>query len=85
MKTVIFNVIYLLIRYLHVDCPSLTNITNGMVETLDDLSTGQNATYTCHPGYDIIGYLTRTCQENGSWSGSEPVCQIKGKLSDILR
>ena len=71
--------------FLHKDCPSLTNITNGMVETLHGLSTGQIATYTCNPGYDIIGDLTRTCQENGSWSGSEPFCQIKGNVSDISR
>ena len=68
-----------------VDCPSLNNITHGMVETPYGLSTGQNATYTCNHGYDIIGDRIRTCTENGNWSGSEPYCQIKGKLSDISR
>ncbi len=31
-------------------------------------------TYSCNTGYTRSGDQTRTCQANGDWSGSEPVC-----------
>ncbi|NWI21962.1 SRPX2 protein, partial [Crypturellus soui] len=30
--------------------------------------------YTCLPGYQLEGDRSRTCMEDGRWSGSEPVC-----------
>ena len=30
--------------------------------------------FTCNTGYEITGSHTRTCQSNGSWSGSDVVC-----------
>ncbi|XP_068719978.1 sushi, von Willebrand factor type A, EGF and pentraxin domain-containing protein 1-like [Montipora capricornis] len=30
----------------------------------------------CDPGYKLVGDLTRTCQADGSWTGSQPTCQI---------
>jgi len=29
----------------------------------------------CDPGYKLVGDLTRTCQADGKWSGSQPTCQ----------
>ena len=31
----------------------------------------------CDPGYKLVGDLTRTCQADGSWTGSQPTCQSK--------
>lgn len=31
----------------------------------------------CHPGYKLVGDLTRKCQADGTWSGIEPTCQRK--------
>ncbi|XP_065942028.1 clotting factor C-like [Magallana gigas] len=40
------------------------------------LSVGDNVTYTCKNGHRLAaGNLTRICQENGSWSGEEPICK----------
>ena len=30
---------------------------------------------TCNTGYELTGSDTRTCQSNGSWSGSDGVCR----------
>ena len=59
-------------------CLSLKNPSNGTVTCPrgDDAapSTGDICTYTCNTGYKLIGSHTRTCQSNGSWSGSVPMC-----------
>ena len=33
--------------------------------------------FTCNTGYELTGSDTRTCQSDGSWSGSETSC-IRG-------
>ena len=30
--------------------------------------------FTCNTDYELTGSDTRTCQSDGSWSGSETVC-----------
>ena len=30
---------------------------------------------TCNTGYELTGSDTRTCQSNGSWSGTVTVCR----------
>ena len=57
-----------------VNCGNIPMITNGAV----DISGGTNykctAVYTCDTGYVLTGNVTRTCQEDANWSGSEPTC-----------
>ena len=36
---------------------------------------GDTCSFTCNTGYELIGSDTRTCQSNGSWSGSDAVCR----------
>ena len=31
--------------------------------------------FTCNTGYELTGSDTRTCQSDGSWSGSNSVCR----------
>ena len=44
--------------------------------------------FTCNTGYELTGSDIRTCQSNGSWSGSDDVCRrgelISVKVSIIL-
>ena len=35
---------------------------------------GSRATYTCRSELKLVGSSTRTCLPDGSWSGSEPIC-----------
>ncbi|XP_031134127.1 CUB and sushi domain-containing protein 3-like isoform X1 [Sander lucioperca] len=45
----------------------------------DDVTVGHNVTFMCQPGYVIIGgdnAVTRTCTNNGTWSGTMPACQV---------
>ena len=36
---------------------------------------GDTCSFTCNTGYELTGSDTRTCQSNGSWSGSETMCR----------
>ena len=58
-----------------VECGTLTNPTNGQVSHTGRTTFRQTATYSCDRGYDLVGNSTRTCQANGVWSGSIPICQ----------
>ena len=61
-----------------VSCPSLDNPSNGMVSCSlgeDGVpSCEDTCSFTCDTGYDLTGSDTRTCQCNGSWSGSIVMC-----------
>ena len=58
-----------------VDCGTLPDPANGQVSHTAGTKFGQTATYSCNPGYHLMGYSTHTCQATGVWSGSEPTCQ----------
>ncbi|XP_053558647.1 sushi, von Willebrand factor type A, EGF and pentraxin domain-containing protein 1 [Bombina bombina] len=42
---------------------------------LSDYFYGTHILYTCNNGYEVLGTPVLTCQEDGSWNGSAPVCQ----------
>lgn len=56
-----------------VDCGSLANVTNGQVSFITTFG-GSVANYTCNRRHRLCGAESRTCQSNGSWSGSPPDC-----------
>ncbi|XP_078581988.1 E-selectin-like [Branchiostoma floridae x Branchiostoma japonicum] len=56
-------------------CPTLTPPSNGDVQS-DSNNLGAVATFTCNPGYNIVGDSTLTCQTDLSWSGSSPTCTV---------
>uniref|UniRef100_H3C0K8 Sushi domain-containing protein n=1 Tax=Tetraodon nigroviridis TaxID=99883 RepID=H3C0K8_TETNG len=52
----------------------------------DDFTVGHNVTFTCQPGYAMMGGnnpVTRTCTNNSTWSGTLPTCQAR--VLSILR
>jgi len=63
-------------------CPLLTDPNNGVMTcSLGDErvpSYKDTCSFTCNTGYLITGSDTRTCQSDGSWSGSDTMCR-KGK------
>ena len=64
-----------LILLASVDCGTLTNPAYGQVGHTAGTTFGQEASYTCNPGYNLVGGSSRTCQATGVWSGSAPNCQ----------
>ena len=62
-----------------VNCLSLTDPNNGIINCSlgDDNITSYEDTcsFTCDTGYELTGSDTRTCQSDGSWSGSDAICQ----------
>ena len=77
----------LLYCYTAIECPSIT-LTNGMVAYAADnsppFSLGTVATYTCSPGFALVGDMTRTCMDDdqadivGVWSGVASSCEGNG-------
>ena len=55
-------------------CDDLTPPANGDVNQPGN-SVGTVATYTCNDDFELIGDDMRTCQEDGKWSGADPVCK----------
>ena len=77
---------------LHLDaliCEELSPPDNGEISVApgpNSLSRGLGsvATYSCDPGYGLVGQTTRTCEDTnggtvitGIWSGTPPYCQSK--------
>ena len=60
-------------------CPPLTDPNNGVIicSLGDDgvPSYEDTCSFTCNTGYELTGSDTRTCQTDGSWSGSQTICQ----------
>ena len=59
-----------------INCGNLQNPLFGKV-VLTGTTFGSSATYSCQRGYILVGWSTRTCQDNGQWSGVAPVCRSK--------
>ena len=56
-----------------IDCGHPGTPKNGRIDIgstlLDDI-----VRYDCVTGYRLVGPDTRTCQNNGEWSGEDPRC-----------
>ena len=57
-----------------VDCGELSDPLNGSVSQTGRAA-GDNATYTCRQGYNLIGENFRTCSQLGEWMEEAPICQ----------
>ena len=59
-------------------CSPLFDPTNGMIMTTSSRLSGSTATYTCNSGFEIFdltpGVNVRTCESDGTWSGSAQRC-----------
>ena len=63
---------------LPVTCPIFGDLVSGMVNCIvgddSDLNPGDTCTFTCNDGYMISGSTNRTCQNDGTWNGSNAMC-----------
>ena len=48
---------------------------------------GDTATYTCNTGFELIGPMTRTCEETGpgeaDWDEDAPICRRMFQLVSV--
>ena len=66
-------------------CSVLISPENGMIrcsimENNTVPSYEDACSFTCNTGYELTGSDTRTCQSNGSWSGSDVMCSRGNQL-----
>ena len=59
-----------------IDCGDLDDPIYGQVQ-LDGTTEGSKARYSCDDGFILRGDRVRKCQNNGKWSGQEPICESK--------
>ena len=45
---------------------------------------GDNCSFSCNTGYELTGNNTRTCQSDGTWSGSDIMC-VRGTYIQYRR
>ncbi|CAI8000473.1 Sushi, von Willebrand factor type A, EGF and pentraxin domain-containing protein 1, partial [Geodia barretti] len=57
-----------------IECEDLQSPENGLVIVPSRLP-GSTATYSCNTSFNLIGSQTRSCLNNGFWSGVVPICQ----------
>lgn len=71
-----FDDVLLLAHIIAILCEELESPENGLVDVPNRLP-GSTATYYCSEGYNLVGSRTRSCQNNGFWTGVTPFCQRK--------
>ena len=42
------------------------------------------AAYSCDPGYEVMGDMTRTCDSADNWSGTNTTCEGENVLKLIF-
>ena len=60
-------------------CDDLSAPANGEIQSCSSGRVGvgyegDTCSFTCNTGYELTGGDTRTCQSDGSWSGTDNVC-----------
>ena len=55
------------------NCDRLIPPANGEIRYIGS-GFGSIARYSCFPGYELVGSVSRTCKSDGFWSGQAPVC-----------
>ena len=59
--------------FLSGDC-GVTHAPPNAKMYISGTTVGHTVTFNCTTGYKIIGSSSRTCQNSGQWSGSQPHC-----------
>ncbi|XP_065899833.1 uncharacterized protein [Dysidea avara] len=63
-----------------IQCDDLSAPSNGEITSCSSDRVGvgyegDTCNFTCNTGYELTGSDTRTCQSDGSWSGTESMCK----------
>ena len=68
-----------MLLFILLECPTLTNPSNGRVDCLLGVdgfaNPGDTCSYTCNNDYELTGSDTRICLTDGTWNGSDAACE----------
>ena len=64
-------------------CGTPETVANAQITGPSSLTVGSTATYTCNPGYRLVGNEQIVCQNNGQWT-TRPTCQLIGATGKII-
>ncbi|KAJ0065113.1 hypothetical protein NL108_005595, partial [Boleophthalmus pectinirostris] len=63
-----------------VQCPAISVMENAVVNCEGDAKTkyayGNSCSFSCLPGYNLVGTEALTCTASAEWSGNVPYCQV---------
>ena len=79
MKIVFLKLFMLIVIYILVTCPTVSNPSSGSV-TISTNGTLSRADFACSVGYHVTGNDIISCQTNGLWDASDPLC---GTLNNV--
>ncbi|NXN98951.1 DAF1 protein, partial [Rhinopomastus cyanomelas] len=59
-------------------CPKPADIAHGSLSGPAEalFSPGTSVSYSCEPGFSLIGTGSLYCTESGAWSHPPPICQV---------
>ena len=61
--------------FLVVDCGNPGSPAHGNRDSSNVFTYDASASFTCDPGYELVGEQSIKCQGDGTWSSSIPVCR----------
>ena len=63
--------------FLAINCHALLAPYNGVIirDSNQSYTVESTIEFSCSDGYSVTGSSTLVCQEDGSWSGSVPLCE----------
>ena len=75
----IYQVLAICVYIVDIQCDNLSTPANGEITSCSSGRVGvgyegDTCNFTCNTGYELTGSDTRTCQGDGSWSGSDIMC-----------
>ena len=57
-------------------CPTLYAPLYGGISCTGEHVTNETCSFTCDPGYELLGSDERFCQPNNTWTGQLTICNI---------
>ena len=80
------QLIYLSVSNLVLTCMLPGDVKDGTKSTSAN-SHNTVVSYTCNSGFRLVGSATRTCQNDGTWSGEHPRCigMVRVELETLLK
>lgn len=83
LTTILIKLIRFRYFYFFKECQMQRNLSEGWTFG-NQRHIGSRIYYTCRHGYDLYQSSFRVCQDNGTWSGAEPICTYLSNLLILL-